>query len=150
MSSRDGGGRFRPSRGVFERILQNEEPCPLPPLDVPRRPRGHALIALSGEIDLTTIPLVRSALVRCLGDRTRTVDIDLSAVMFCDVSGLDLFLEMAQLTERSGALMRLRQPLRSLVRITETTGSGFLLHFGRPGPRPSHDVPATVEGGAVN
>ncbi|MFE2052967.1 STAS domain-containing protein [Streptomyces sp. NPDC059459] len=116
------------------------------PLDAPRRDRGHALIALSGEIDLTTIPLVRSALVRCLDDRTRTVDIDLSAVTFCDVSALNLFLEMAQLTERSGALIRLHQPPRSLVRITEITGSGFLLHSVRPGPRPSHDVPANVEG----
>ncbi|MEW2322981.1 STAS domain-containing protein [Streptomyces griseoincarnatus] len=103
-------------------------------------------MALSGEIDLTTIPLVRSALVQCLGNRTRSVDIDLSAVTFCDVSGLNLFLEMAQLTERSGALMRLHQPPRSLVRIAEITASGFLLHFGRPGARPSHDVPAVVEG----
>ncbi|MFE0848394.1 STAS domain-containing protein [Streptomyces rochei] len=119
-----------------------------PPLpDVPRRDRGpRALIALSGEIDLTTIPLVRSMLVEGLGDHTRTVDIDLSAVTFCDVSGFNLFLEMAQLTGRSGALMRLHRPPRSLVRITEITGSGFLLHFVRPGPRPPHDVPATAEG----
>ncbi len=118
---------------------------PSPP-DAPRRDRGpHPLITLSGEIDLTTVPLVRSALVQCLGDHTRTVDIDLSAVTFCDVSGLNLFLEMARLTGRSGALMRLHQPPRSLVRVTEITGSGFLLHFVRPGPRPSHDIPAAVE-----
>src|SRR5690606_10851895 len=67
---------------------RNEEPMSPPLPDVPRRDRGpRALIALSGEIDLTTIPLVRSVLVEGLGDHTRTVDIDLSAVTFCDVSG---------------------------------------------------------------
>ncbi|MCZ9351497.1 STAS domain-containing protein [Streptomyces mutabilis] len=117
-----------------------------PPLDVLRRERGpHALVALSGEIDLTTVPLARSALLQCLDERTRTVDIDLSAVTFCDVSGLNLFLEMARLTERSGAPMCLHQPPRSLVRLTEITGSGDLLPFVRPAPRSSHAGQAAVE-----
>ncbi|QUI34353.1 STAS domain-containing protein [Streptomyces alfalfae] len=119
-------------------------PPPLP--DVPRRNRDpHALIALSGEIDLTTIPQVRGVLVQCLGDHTRTVDVDLSAVTFCDVSGLNLLLELAQLTGRSGALMRLHRPPRPLLRMSEITGSGFLLHFVRPGPRPPYDAPAVAE-----
>ncbi|WP_369180487.1 hypothetical protein [Streptomyces mutabilis] len=56
------------------------------------------------------------------------------------------FLETVRLTERSGPLVRLHRPPRSLVRIAEITRSGALLHFVRPGPGSSHDVPAAVEG----
>ncbi|MGK5499973.1 STAS domain-containing protein, partial [Streptomyces sp. URMC 125] len=65
----------------------------LPQLNVHRRDRStRALITLAGEIDLTTTPLVRIAPAECLRDGIRAVDVDLTAVTFCDGSGLNAFL----------------------------------------------------------
>ncbi|WP_405639872.1 STAS domain-containing protein [Streptomyces sp. NBC_00019] len=56
-------------------------------LNVYRHDRDtRALITLAGEIDLATAPLLRSALTACVHDGIRTVDVDLTAVTFCDVS----------------------------------------------------------------
>ncbi|MEY9994970.1 anti-anti-sigma factor [Streptomyces sp. V4I8] len=54
----------------------------------------RALITLAGEIDVTTVPFVRAALAACVRDGIRAADVDLTAVTFCDASGLNAFLEL--------------------------------------------------------
>ncbi|MGW3105043.1 STAS domain-containing protein [Streptomyces sp. NPDC001100] len=98
---------------------------------------ARALITLAGEIDLESAPLVRASLERCLHDGVRAVDVDLARVTFCDCSGLNVFLRVAQQTEGLGGTLRLQHPPATLLRIFDVVGDGFLLlgpSSGRPPP----------------
>ncbi|SDO02997.1 anti-anti-sigma factor [Streptomyces sp. cf386] len=117
---------------------------PLPQLNVHRHDHAtRALITLAGEIDLATAPLVRAALAACLRDGIRTADVDLTAVTFCDASGLNAFLTASGLAIDAGTTLRLHYPPSALARIIEITGSGFLLHELHVRP-PSPRVPAAA------
>nr|WP_055712199.1 STAS domain-containing protein [Streptomyces torulosus] len=127
---------------------------PLPQLDVHRHDRTtRALVTFSGEIDLATVPLVYAALAGCLRDGVLSIDVDLTAVTFCDVSGLNAFLTASRLGAGAGTgtgtILRLHHPPRAMARLIELTGSGFLLdahHAVRPAP--PRRAP-TVAGGAL-
>ncbi|MFE0473276.1 STAS domain-containing protein [Streptomyces sp. NPDC058947] len=112
---------------------------PLPQLNVHRHDQAtRSRVTLSGEIDRATAPLVLTALAACLGDGIRTADVDLAAVIFCDVSGLNAFLAASALATEGGATLRLHHPPPILTRIIEITGSGFLLHeIHAVGPGPA-------------
>jgi anti-anti-sigma factor len=116
---------------------------PFPQLAISRHDRrNRALITLTGEIDLESTPLVRAALARCLSDGIRIVDVDLTAVTFCDCSGLNVFLYAAQRTTEAGGTLRLHHPPRTLGLILDLTGSGFLLEpTAEPLTPPPRDVP---------
>jgi anti-sigma B factor antagonist len=124
----------------------------LPQLNIYRHDRNtRALIALAGEIDLATAPLVRASLAECLRDGIRAIDVDLTAVTFCDASGLNAFLTASRLADESGTTLQLHYPPRTMARIIEMTGSGFLLfpfHEPHAAGGPSHPIPA-VPGGAL-
>ncbi|GGQ99888.1 STAS domain-containing protein [Streptomyces asoensis] len=101
---------------------------PLSQLAVHRHDRrNRALITLAGEIDLGSGPPVCAALARCLSDGIRIVDVDLTAVTFCDCSGLNVFLYAAQRTGEVGGILRLHNPPPTLAQILALTGCGFLL-----------------------
>ncbi|MFE0516807.1 STAS domain-containing protein [Streptomyces sp. NPDC058964] len=101
---------------------------PLPQLTLYRHDRhSRALITLAGEIDLATEHLVRASLERCLHDGIRTIDVDLTTVTFCDVTGLNAFLHAARATAGAGASLRLHHPPPALARLIALTGSGPLL-----------------------
>ncbi|MEU9172136.1 STAS domain-containing protein [Streptomyces sp. NPDC048420] len=118
---------------------------PLSQLTVHRHDRRtRALITLAGEIDLESAPLVRASLERCLRDGIRAIDVDLTAVTFCDCSGLNAFLHAAQQTTVVGGTLRLHYPPKTLARILDLAGCGFLL-LGPPLghlPPPLGDTPA--------
>jgi anti-sigma B factor antagonist len=116
----------------------------LPQLTVHRHDRRkRALFTLAGEIDMTSAPLVRTALAQCLREGVHTLDIDLTAVTFCDCSGLNVFLYTAQRVTAAGGALRLHHPPSSLDLILCLTGSGFLVpgdEFGPPASVLSGDV----------
>ncbi|MFC4650750.1 STAS domain-containing protein [Streptomyces sp. NPDC002920] len=119
----------------------------LPQLSVYRHDHTtRALITLAGEIDLVTAPLVHAVLAGCLDDGIRTADVDLTAVTFCDVLGLNAFLAASRLAADAGMTLQLHYPPPAMARIIEITGSGFLLHEIHA-PRPlAHQVPAALAG----
>ncbi|MER6250422.1 STAS domain-containing protein [Streptomyces sp. NPDC001584] len=94
---------------------------------------GRVLIAPAGELDISTVHSLRAALARCLHDGVRTIDIDLSAVTFCDSSGLDVLLSAWWRITTAGGTLRLHHPPPVLVRIIDITRSGFMLG-DRPAP----------------
>lgn len=97
-------------------------------LNVYRHNRGvKASIILAGELDLATAPLVRAALEGCAREGIHTIDVDVSALTFCDVSGLNVFLTAARAAEVAGGSLRLHHPGRALARLLDLSGSGFLL-----------------------
>ncbi|MFK8844176.1 STAS domain-containing protein [Streptomyces sp. Ac-502] len=101
---------------------------PLPDLNVYRHDkRSRALITLAGEIDLATAPLVSASLRECLYGGIRTIDVDLTAVTFCDVSGLNAFLHAAAQATRRGGTLRLHHPPLALRRILTPSDTALLL-----------------------
>jgi stage II sporulation protein AA (anti-sigma F factor antagonist) len=61
-------------------------------------PRGH-VVAVAGEIDMSTVPGLRSCLRELDGDLT----LDCTDVTFIDSVGIELFIETHQRLQRSGA-----------------------------------------------
>ncbi|MFF4587981.1 STAS domain-containing protein [Streptomyces sp. NPDC001388] len=126
----------------------------LPQLNVYRYDRAtRALITLVGEIDLTTAPLVSEALAACLRDGVRRIDIDLTAVTFCDASGLNAFLRASRLATDADSSLRLHHPSPCMARVIEITGTGFLLHSlpsttarSRRTPVPTNGAPRPHQG----
>ncbi|MGW7243395.1 STAS domain-containing protein [Streptomyces sp. NPDC054804] len=122
---------------------------PLPQLNVQRHDRDtRALITLAGEIDLATAPQVSEVLAECLGDGIRSIDVDLTAVTFCDASGLNAFLTAYRLVTDAGMTLRLHHPPQVMARVIEITGSGFLLHPVPTGRPASRRIPVAM-GGAL-
>ncbi|MFD4834823.1 STAS domain-containing protein [Streptomyces uncialis] len=99
-----------------------------PGLDLHRHDRGHrTTITLAGEFDLTTVPQLHRTVEDCVREGIRTIDIDLTALTFCDVSGLNAFLAARKRTDSAGGSLRLHHPPPPLTRILDLTGTGFLL-----------------------
>lgn len=97
-------------------------------LNVYRHDRtNRALVTLAGEIDLDSALLVRESLEQCLREGIRTIDVDLTAVTFCDCSGLNAFLAASQHTTAAGGTLRLHHPPTTLTRLLALTGTGSLL-----------------------
>ncbi|ARX87446.1 MULTISPECIES: STAS domain-containing protein [Streptomyces] len=116
----------------------------LPQLNVYRHDRRtRALITLAGEIDLETVPLIRTALGRCLHDGVRTIDVDLTPVTFCDCSGLNAFTQAFLRTAAAGGTLRLHYPPPALAWMIELTGCGFLL-MGLPAVPGPASLPAAL------
>ncbi|MFF4505385.1 STAS domain-containing protein [Streptomyces sp. NPDC001401] len=120
---------------------------PLPQLNVHRHDHTtRTLITLAGEIDLATAPLVSAALAACMRDGIRIVDVDLTAVPFCDAGGLNAFLAAHRTATDAGTTLQLHCPPPTMARIIEITGSGFLLHDLHAVRAPSRRVPAAADG----
>jgi anti-anti-sigma factor len=71
---------------------------------VPRRGRGEAVITLNGEIDIASAGQIRAAVTECLRKPPpKSLVIDLTAVTFCDCSGVEA-LEWAHGLARTGRM----------------------------------------------
>ncbi|MEU9882004.1 STAS domain-containing protein [Streptomyces phaeochromogenes] len=125
-------------------------PMRIPPaLNVHRHDTDNrTLVTLAGEIDLTSAPLVHASLERCLHDGIRSIDVDVTAVTFCDCSGLNAFLYALLHTAAAGGSLRLVHPSPALERLVTLTGSGSLfltLPDALAGSRPPPQLPLLYE-----
>ena len=109
----------------------------LPSLNLQRHDRGHhTTITLAGEIDMDAAPSLRTLVEDCLREGIRTIDIDLTALAFCDVSGHNAFLAAAERAASAGGSLRLNHPRPHAARLLDLTGTGFLLQQPVPAPEP--------------
>lgn len=100
----------------------------LPVFHLSRHDCGHrTTITLTGEIDLDAAPALRVMVENCLHAGIRTIDIDLAALDFCDVSGLNAFLATAERTASEKGSLRLLHPRPQMARLLDLSGTGFLL-----------------------
>jgi anti-sigma B factor antagonist len=107
----------------------------LPSLNRSRHDRGHhTTITLAGEIDLDAAPALRVMVEDCLRDGIRRINIDLAAVGFCDISGLNVFLAAAERTTSQKSSLRLHRPRPQMARLLDLSGTGFLLRAPHPAP----------------
>ena len=85
---------------------------PLPPIltVVPTGDGEHAVLALKGDIDLSTVSEVGAAAARCLQEHPRRLSIDLSGLAFCDASGVRLLRSVLDDAVAAGTQCRLVAP----------------------------------------
>lgn len=94
-----------------------------------------AVIALSGELDVATAPILSQALDPAI-ERGGVVTLDVRELAFMDSSGLRLLLEGARRLEGRGKIV-LRSPTRPVGRLLEISGvlgrtSAFEVEGGSP------------------
>jgi anti-sigma B factor antagonist len=99
---------------------------------------SRAVLALAGDIDLTTIDIVRKEVRRCLDERPMRLSLDLRAVTFCDAAGVHTLDWARRETIAAKAEFSLIAPSRAVMRVLTLAGAtGLLSAVRRPPPGPS-------------
>jgi anti-sigma B factor antagonist len=96
--------------------------APLPPFQVSREQRDHeARLALRGELDMYTAPLLERELRNAVRSHPSEIVLDLKGLSFVDVSGLRAILDAARRARREGGAVVIANPLPHIVRLLELT-----------------------------
>ena len=91
----------------------------------------HIILALAGEIDLYTAPRLQTELTAALAaSDTAQIVVDMSAVDFCDSTGMNVLLAAHRLAGEKGGDLTLAAPRPPVRKILEVTGlqSVFTIH----------------------
>ncbi len=83
---------------------------------------GVPVVAAPEEIDITTAPELRSALLEAAADGTGTLVADMTRTRFCDSSGLHALLAAHKRAQAEGGELRLVIPSTAVLRIFAITG----------------------------
>jgi anti-sigma B factor antagonist len=89
-----------------------------------RRDRGHAIVAVAGDVDIATVTRLREGLFE-LAATGRTLVVDLDQVSFIDSSGLAALVGAAKRAAAHGASLQVvcaRPRTRQLFRLTGLDG----------------------------
>lgn len=101
-------------------------------LRVSSRSQGdHIVLSLAGEIDLYTAPRLQTELTAALaGTKPAQIVVDMSAVEFCDSTGMNVLLAAHRLASEKGGDLALAAPRPPVRKILEVTGlqSVFTIH----------------------
>lgn len=95
-----------------------------------RRLPGHTVIAVRGELDIATTAALRDRILMVLAGTTVPVIIDLSAVSFCDASGLALLVGTQRRARLQGVSVALAAPRPVVSKLLRITGldRAFVIH----------------------
>lgn len=100
-----------------------------------QRPRGSGgfvvelaegaepVICLAGELDLAAVGTFEVAAFRLLDEGARRVVLDLDALDFVDVAGINALLGLARVARRAGGELVLKRPRAQAVDLLERTGA---------------------------
>ena len=88
---------------------------------------GVAVMALSGELDMATVPILRENLAPFEGNGVSTIVLDLHDLTFIDSSGLLAFLEARRRAMSNGHRLLLSGAGPAARRLFELTGTQSLL-----------------------
>jgi len=77
---------------------------------------GTAVVALTGDVDLQSSPLVRTQLLECLEKHKRLV-VDLGAVSYIDSSGVASLVEAFQVSRKKSAFFALASVSPAAMRV---------------------------------
>jgi anti-anti-sigma factor len=83
---------------------------------------GEAIVYLTGELDLATVPLADAAIFIEEVTGKPIVTLDISKVTFCDSSGLRLFLRVRKAVMDSGGAFAVVGASGAVARSIEVTG----------------------------
>lgn len=96
----------------------------------------HAVVALTGDLDLSTADQVRAAAERCLTRRPERLSMDLSGLAFCDCSGIRVLRHMLDDADTSGVEFRLLAPSDWIRRVFTLADAADLLAASIDQPEP--------------
>jgi anti-sigma B factor antagonist len=82
---------------------------------------GWAVVTVSGDLDLTTAPRLREAVVRTVVGGQPRIVLDLQAVDFVDSTGLGVLVGLLKRTRSQGGDLRLVSTRRALQKLLELT-----------------------------
>ena len=82
---------------------------------------GVVTIAVTGELDLATAPLIDDTFHRINSAQPLHVHFDLSGVNFCDAAGLSAFLTADRLLRATGGRLTLIRPSPQILRLLTIT-----------------------------
>ena len=88
--------------------------------------RSLVIVAVSGEVDLVTVPELRDTLRRVISPPSREVVVDLAEVEFIDASGVGALVGAAAEAARMGVRFRLQAPSPPVERVPQPGPAGRL------------------------
>ena len=92
-------------------------------LKVTTRSQGdHAVVSVSGEIDLYTAPRLQSELMTALSRSPARLIIDMSGVEFCDSTGINVLLAAHRQARERGGELQLAGPGSATRKVLQVTG----------------------------
>lgn len=87
-----------------------------------RRASDQTIIAIHGELDIATTAALRQRILTILASTAGPVIIDLSAVSFCDASGLALLVGTQRRAGLHGVPLTLAAPRPNVAKLLRVTG----------------------------
>ena len=81
-----------------------------------------ATVAVTGALDVTTLPRVRAQLEQAIADRPARLVVDLSACTFVDASALAVLLDLHRSMSRTRGVLTLRGCCPRVLRLLSLTG----------------------------
>lgn len=91
------------------------------------RHADEAVITLRGELDLSSGHVLRDAADEAMTARPARLVLDLSALTFCDSTGLSELIRLYQRTQQAGTELVLDRPTPRVDRILAATGLDTIL-----------------------
>jgi anti-sigma B factor antagonist len=91
-------------------------------VDLSFRDRGQAVVALRGELDVTSTPGLASHLITAVAACGPAVIVDLAGLESISYSGLAILVRMLKWTRGSGGDLTLAAPQQQVRRVLEATG----------------------------
>jgi anti-sigma B factor antagonist len=91
-------------------------------IDSEPRDRGVTVISVAGELDLATAPELADLTNRLLAGGQARLVYDLSAVTFCDSTGLTVFVRAKNRVDALGGRLSLAAPSPIVHRVLEVSG----------------------------
>ena len=101
----------------------------------PSQADGEVVLTLAGDIDVTTVDVVRAAARRCLRERPARLSLDLRAVTFCDAAGARALRRARQEAAAARAEFRIIAPSPIVVRVLTLADADDLLAASARTPR---------------
>lgn len=115
----------------FDAATQGKDRLGMEILSVISEQSGRAAhLRLSGEIDMTSVPILERWLEAAESNGNTEVVVDLDAVTFMDASGIRTFLGAAHRATQSGNTFTIIKAPAPVQRILRITGTEHLLHGG--------------------
>ena len=93
-----------------------------------------AVLALNGELDMASAPLLRDRIGRLMAAHSSHILLDLSELSFCDSAGLNAFVQGDRACTARGGWLRVTRVTGHVARVIELSGLDEVLIY-----RPERD-----------
>jgi anti-sigma B factor antagonist len=94
---------------------------------------GRCEMVLSGELDVSTAPLLRHRMAEVTGELETELVLDISGLTFIDSTGLSLLVSEHKKLKAQGAELVVRSPTRMAIRLFELSGLDPILSIRAEG-----------------